>query len=78
MPDSRGLDPAIHVAFGNRKDIHVSGEGWVYMMSNRPNGTLYTGVTNDLVRRAFEHKEGIIDGFTKRYRLTRLVYFERH
>ena len=48
------------------------------MMTNRPNGTLYTGVTNDLIRRAFEHREGIVSGFTKRYRLTRLVYFERH
>ena len=53
------------------------------MMTNQPNGTLYTGVTNtgvtnDLIRRAFEHREGIVSGFTKRYRLTRLVYFERH
>jgi putative endonuclease len=48
------------------------------MMTNRPDGTLYIGVTNDLIRRAFEHREGSVSGFTKRYRLTRLVYFERH
>ena len=52
--------------------------GWVYIMTNRPNGTLYTGVTNDLARRVWEHREGIVDGFTKRYGLKRLVYAERH
>ncbi len=52
--------------------------GWVYIMTNRPNGTLYTGVTSQLVRRVFDHREGMIDGFTKRYGLKRLVYFERH
>jgi putative endonuclease len=53
-------------------------EGWVYFMSNRPNGTLYAGVTDDLARRAWEHREGVIGGFTKRYGLKRLVYYERY
>ncbi len=52
--------------------------GWVYIMSNRPNGTLYTGVTSDLIRRVFDHREGTIDGFTKKHGLKRLVFFERH
>ncbi len=52
--------------------------GWVYIMTNRPNGTLYVGVTNDLSRRVWEHREGAADGFTKRYGLKRLVYAERH
>ena len=52
--------------------------GWVYLLTNHPNGTLYVGVTNDLVRRVWEHKSGTIDGFTKRYYLKRLLYFERH
>jgi putative endonuclease len=52
--------------------------GWVYIMTNRPSGVLYVGVTSDLVRRVFEHREGVVDGFTKRYGLKRLVYFERH
>ena len=52
--------------------------GWVYIMTNRPNGTLYIGVTSDLPRRAWQHREGLIEGFTKRYGLTRLVFFERH
>jgi putative endonuclease len=52
--------------------------GWVYIMTNRPNGTLYVGVTSDLLRRAWEHREGVADGFAKRYGLKRLVYVERH
>src|SRR5579872_3151245 len=50
--------------------------GWVYIMTNRPNGTLYVGVSNDMARRAFEHREGLVEGFTKRYGLKRLVYME--
>src|SRR5258708_10425588 len=52
--------------------------GWVYIMTNRANGTLYVGVTSDLARRAWEHREGAADGFTKRYGLKRLVFAERH
>jgi len=52
--------------------------GWVYIMTNRPNGTLYVGVTDDLARRTWEHREGVVDGFTKRYGLKMLVYAERH
>jgi putative endonuclease len=52
--------------------------GWVYIMSNKRNGTLYIGVTNDLVRRVWEHREGMGSGFVRRYALSRLVYFERH
>ena len=52
--------------------------GWVYIMTNRPDGTLYIGVTTDLPRRAWQHREGLVEGFTKRYGLTRLVFFERH
>jgi len=52
--------------------------GWVYIVANRPNGTLYVGVTSDLARRIWEHREGVVDSFTKRYGLKRLVYAERH
>jgi putative endonuclease len=50
---------------------------WVYILTNQPRSTLYVGVTNDLVRRAHEHHEGLVNGFTKRYKLKMLVYFER-
>ena len=49
---------------------------YVYIMTNKPNGTLYVGVTNDLVRRSYEHRNSLIDGFTKKYNLKMLVYFE--
>ena len=52
--------------------------GWVYIMANGAFGILYTGVTADIVRRVWEHKEGLIDGFTRRYGVTRLVYAEWH
>jgi putative endonuclease len=45
-------------------------------MASKRNGTLYIGVTNDLVRRVFEHKNDLVDGFTKRYQVHNLVYFE--
>jgi len=48
---------------------------YVYIMTNH-SGTLYAGVTNDLRRRAWEHKQKLIEGFTKRYNITRLVYYE--
>ena len=52
--------------------------GWVYIMTNRPNGVLYTGVTSDIARRIHEHREGLVPGFTRRYGLKRLVWMERH
>jgi putative endonuclease len=50
--------------------------GWVYIMTNRRGGVIYTGVTADLRRRMQEHRLGIVKGFTARYRLMRLVYYE--
>ena len=49
---------------------------YVYILASKRNGTLYVGVTNDLVRRAWEHKESLVPGFTKKYRVKILVYFE--
>lgn len=72
-----GLDPGIVPAVHAVHPARMRG-GFVYIMTNRPNGTLYTGVTNDISRRAFEHREGLIDGFTKRYGLTRLVLIESY
>ena len=49
---------------------------YVYIMTNKTNTVLYTGMTNDLVRRVWEHKEKLIKGFTGRYNITKLVYYE--
>ena len=68
-----GLVPAIHVL----QNTNTAG-GCAYILTNRPNGILYVGVTNDLIRRVFEHRSGFVDGFTKRYGLKRLVYFEQY
>jgi putative endonuclease len=68
-----GLVPAIHVFF----NVPMRG-GWFYFMTNRRNGILYAGVTSNLPRRAFEHRQGLIGGFTKRYGLKMLVYCEHY
>ena len=49
---------------------------YVYIMASAPNGVLYVGVTNDILRRAFEHREGQLPGFTRRYGLKLLVHYE--
>ena len=53
-------------------------ECYVYMMASKRNGTLYVGVTNDLVRRVRRHRKGIGSDFVKTYGVKRLVYYERH
>jgi putative endonuclease len=50
----------------------------VYLLASRRNGTLYVGVTSDLVKRIWEHKNDLVEGFTKRYRVHTLVWFELH
>jgi len=49
---------------------------YIYIMTNVRNTTLYTGVTSDLRKRVYEHKEKLVEGFTKRYNITKLVYYE--
>ena len=51
---------------------------YVYIATNKANTVLYTGVTNDLRRRVWAHREGIVKGFTKRYNVRKLVYFEQY
>ncbi len=51
---------------------------WLYILASKPGGTLYVGVTNDLLRRVWEHKEAAASSFTKRYGVARLVYYEEH
>jgi putative endonuclease len=49
---------------------------FVYIMTNKTNSVLYTGVTSDLKKRVYEHKDKLVEGFTKRYNITKLVYYE--
>jgi putative endonuclease len=53
-------------------------EYYVYIVANKKCGIIYTGVTDNLIRRIYEHKQGLADGFTKKYQLHHLVYFEVH
>ena len=62
------------VAFGHILQMHR--RGYVYILASKRNGTLYVGVTNDLGRRIYEHREGLLGGFTKRYGVRNLVYYE--
>ena len=50
----------------------------VYILANKPNGTLYIGVTSNLVQRVWQHKNGFVEGFTRRYHVHRLVWYETH
>ena len=51
-------------------------QGYVYLMTNKVNTVIYTGVTSNLEKRMYEHKEKIIEGFTKKYNVNKLVYYE--
>jgi putative endonuclease len=64
-----GLDPAIH---------HLQAGYWVYILASAPGGTLYVGVTNNLIRRVYEHRKSLADSITKRHDVKMLVYFEAH
>ena len=58
--------------------MHEDFQPAVYIMANHKGGTIYVGVTSDLVQRAWQHREGVGDGFTRRYGCKRLVWFELH
>ncbi len=56
----------------------MSGSYYVYILTNFRNTTFYIGVTNDLIRRIYEHKNEVVEGFTERYKLKKLIYFEEY
>lgn len=66
----------MHAPRGIRDDFMASKEYAIYIMTNKHNRVLYTGMTNNLRRRVYEHKNGIGSKFVKRYNVTKLVYFE--
>ncbi len=51
---------------------------YVYILSSKRNGTLYTGVTSDIIKRVYEHKQNVVEGFTKSYNIHMLVWYEIH
>jgi putative endonuclease len=51
---------------------------FVYLLANKPYGTLYTGVTSNLIQRVYQHQESFVEGFTKKYDVHKLVYYEIH
>lgn len=53
-------------------------QGFVYILANKKNGTIYVGITSDLIKRIYEHKNKLINGFSRKYNLTNLVYYEVH
>ena len=80
-PQSRWGFPPVVARHDRREAISgtigvVSKQYYVYMMTNNRNTVLYVGVTNDLIRRVYEHKEKLADGFTRKYNITKLVYYE--
>ena len=87
VPDKRSdrpapvcLRPGSGTQFSKHKRtaFEVSKQYYVYLITNERYGTLYVGVTNDLVRRIYEHREGVVQGFSKQHGLSRLVWFEAH
>jgi putative endonuclease len=51
---------------------------WIYILASRPRGTLYVGMTSDLVRRVYHHREGVVGGFTREHGVKMLAYYEQH
>ena len=61
---------------GNPENMKEGKKYYVYILASSRNGTLYTGITNDLIRRIQEHKEKVIKGFTEKYNVDKLVFYE--
>ncbi|VXB16541.1 Putative endonuclease containing a URI domain containing protein [Massilia sp. 9I] len=59
-------------------DTPMEKSSYVYILASRPYGTLYIGVTSDLIRRVWQHKGGFVEGFTKKYKIKHLVWYEVH
>lgn len=78
---TQGLLPVNAVVGGPRNDKKILGFQmkyyYVYILSNKTNTVLYTGVTNDLKKRTYQHREKLVEGFTKKFNVSRLVYYEQ-
>jgi putative endonuclease len=65
-----------HPTRGNHRSMPIEREPCVYILASQPRGTLYIGVTSDLAKRLWQHREGVTGGFVARYKINRLVRFE--
>ena len=72
----RRSSPVRADACGNLNGYVMPMQSYVYIMTNKTHGVLYTGVTSDLVKRVYQHREHMFPGFTKKYRVHKLVYYE--
>jgi len=70
--------PSLRAKRSNPEKGKYMKQGYVYILFNQKNGTLYVGVTSNLVARVYEHKNKIVDGFTKKYNVDKLGYYEIH
>ena len=77
LTDSSKVVIPVKTGIQKRENV-VSKQPFVYILASKRNGTLYIGVTSDLVKRVWEHRNDIIDGFTKRYGVHHLVWYEPH
>jgi putative endonuclease len=77
-PAKAGADDDTKVLGHEACDLAMSKAYYVYILASTLGGTLYIGVTNDLIRRVYEHQMGLADGFSKKYKIHRLVYFEQY
>src|SRR5688572_3254979 len=77
-PRLRGDDGSAYDPRGRSRCRPMSRSYYVYILASEIGGTLYVGVTNDLVRRVYEHRTKVVDGFTKKYDVARLVYYEAY
>lgn len=76
FPEPKNPEAGAGVAAEFRDNGVLMKTYYVYIMTNKRNGTLYVGVTNNLTRRVYEHKQKLVPGFTSKYNLTLLVYYE--
>jgi predicted GIY-YIG superfamily endonuclease len=65
-------------AISKRESREMEKDYYVYILSSKRNGTLYTGITSDIIKRVYEHKNGLVEGFTKKYNIHDLVWYEMH
>lgn len=78
MPSFRGRAQRGTRNLLSRLDYRVVKQPAIYVLTNRPNGVQYVGVTSDLIKRIWQHRADVVEGFSRRYRLHVLVYFEQY